>query len=78
MVLAGEQNLKTPGLGIGEQTGSGVQGAPGWWSRSLLRPRRPVARLWMRQWHSSSRPLRSSPTWTTEGARVGPAMAQCP
>ena len=78
VVLAGEQNLETPDLGIDEQAGSGVQGAPGRWSRSLLRPRRPVARLWIGQWHSSSRPLRSSPTWTTEGARAGPAMAQCP
>ena len=29
VVLAGEQNLETPGLGADEQVGSGVQGAPG-------------------------------------------------
>ena len=29
MVLTGEQNLETPGLGVDEQAGSGVQGAPG-------------------------------------------------
>ena len=29
MALIGEQGLETPGLGIGEQTGPGQQGAPG-------------------------------------------------
>ena len=29
VVLTGEQNLETPGLGVGEQAGPGVQGAPG-------------------------------------------------
>ena len=29
VVLTGEQNLETPGLGVDEQAGSGVQGAPG-------------------------------------------------
>ena len=29
MVLAGDQNLETPGLAVDEQAGSGVQGAPG-------------------------------------------------
>ena len=29
VVLTGEQNLETPGLGVDEQAGSGVQGEPG-------------------------------------------------
>ena len=29
VVLTGEQNLETPGLGVDEQAGSGVQSAPG-------------------------------------------------
>lgn len=41
VVLVAEQNLETPGLGIGEQAGSGVQGAPGRWSRSPCGPGAP-------------------------------------
>ena len=41
VVLAGEQNLETPGLGVDEQVGSGVQGAPGRRAGSIRASARP-------------------------------------
>jgi len=41
VVLTGEQNLETPGLGVDEQAGSGVQGAPGRGSSSIRASARP-------------------------------------